>query len=272
MKRAINVAAALFSLSLGFSACQKQDAVPSLSSDASVRAGQSTKENTFYGPQTSVGGGKARSFITITHEGMPVEYGIEMSAKSMYGLPTDPTNHEAGTYYLPLHQKVDDVTPFSFIMLNWNPQGHEPERIYGVPHFDFHFYFNFSMEQQMSIMPGAAMETPPPAGYLPGDYISPAPGIPMMGKHWLDKFASELPPTFRPFDKTFIYGSYAGKVIFYEPMITRKFLMSGVSSTMPIKQPQYFSPNNTWYPTAYKIYTDPKSGNIIISLSDFVWR
>ena len=30
--------------------------------------------------------------------------------------------------------------PYRFMMLDWNPQGHQPPGVYTVPHFDFHFY------------------------------------------------------------------------------------------------------------------------------------
>ena len=43
-----------------------------------------------------------------------------------------------------------------------------------------------------------------------------------MGVHWVDTTSSELKG--QPFTRTFIYGSWNGKVIFAEPMVTRAYL------------------------------------------------
>ncbi len=258
---------ALLSLSslLLFSSCQKEEAVNQFpEANASGKSGSLTKTNTFYGPQVQLGDGKIRSFITMSHEGKPQEYGVVMTKGALEGLPTTPT-----VLMLKIHEKATDATPFEFVMLDWNPRGHEPDFLYGVPHFDFHFYM-IGMEEQSAIMPGPLMEKLPPPGYMPATYFPTEGGVPAMGKHWLDKNAPELKGV--PFTKTFIYGSYNGKVIFYEPMITRAYLLSGTSSTTPFGVPQLFSPNNTWYPSEYKIYHDEKTGEIMVSLGGFAWR
>jgi hypothetical protein len=250
-------------LVLVFSACQKEDLnLPSVESNA--RAGQDAKSNTFYGPQLQLGNGQVRSFFTVTHEDKPMEFGVIMTAKSLQGLPA-----EMGAFNLQIHQKAKPLTPFDHVMLDWNPNGHEPDPLYGVPHFDFHFYM-IGMEQVMNIMPGPQMEILPPPGYMPATYFPGPGGVPMMGKHWLDANAPELHGV--PFTKTFIYGSYDGKVIFYEPMITRATLMAGTDYSIPFGIPNLFSPVNKWYPTKYNIRTDGKTGDITVSLSDFIWR
>ena len=48
-----------------------------------------------------------------------------------------------------------------------------------------------------------------------------------MGAHWLDITSPELnQENPKSFTQTFIYGSYDGKVIFMEPMITKAFMDS----------------------------------------------
>jgi len=248
-----------------FSSCQKEEqSLPTVESDASARASQDSKSNTFYGPQLQLGNGQIRSFFTVTHEDKPLEFGVIMTSKSMQGLPS-----EMGASILQIHQKAKPLTPFDHVMIDWNPTGHEPNPLYGVPHFDFHFYM-IGMDQVMNIMPGPKMEILPPPGYMPDTYFPTPGGVPMMGKHWLDSNAPELQGI--PFTKTFIYGSYDGKVIFYEPMITRATLMEGKDCTLPFGVPAMFSPVNKWYPTKYNIRTDSKTGDITVSLSDFVWR
>ena len=50
--------------------------------------------------------------------------------------------------------------------------------------------------------------------------------VPKMGLHWIDTDSPELPPSNRPFTATFIIGSWGGKVIFDEPMVTRDFILA----------------------------------------------
>ncbi|MEP6495442.1 MAG: hypothetical protein ABJF01_22335 [bacterium] len=46
------------------------------------------------------------------------------------------------------------MSGFDHVVLDWNPAGHEPEHVYTLPHFDFHFY-SVSEAEQMKIMPDA---------------------------------------------------------------------------------------------------------------------
>jgi hypothetical protein len=248
-----------------FSSCQKEEAnLPALKSDANAKASQDSKSNTFYGPQVQLGDGQIRSFFTVTHEGKPLELGVTITVRSMNSLP-----HETSANIMDIHQKAKDYTAFDHLLVDWNPGGHDPLPLYGAPHFDFHFYM-IPKGVVATIMPGDKMEQLPPPGYMPGTYFPTPGGVPMMGKHWLDVNAPEV--NGMPFTKTFIYGSYDGKVIFYEPMITRSTLMEGKDYTLPFGVPALFSPGNTWYPTRYNIKTNSKTGDISVSLSDFVWR
>ncbi|HWI94080.1 MAG TPA: DUF5602 domain-containing protein [Flavisolibacter sp.] len=235
------------------------------------KASQEQKANTFYGPENSFGGGKVRSFFTVTHDGVPVELGVQISSAAFGGLTTEPGEY---SYLVALHQKARALTPFDHIEVDWNPFGHPPPGIYDTAHFDFHFY-KITEEAQMAIPPyteqtASMFDAPPPPGYLPAGYIPGPGGVPQMGKHWLDVTSPEFHG--QPFTKTFIYGTYNGAVTFYEPMVTRAYIESGVSSSTTIRQPQYFSPTNTYYPTKYNVYTDAKTGDHYISLTEFVWR
>jgi hypothetical protein len=77
------------------------------------------------------------------------------------------------------------------------------------------------------------MEKLPPAGYLPANYFPTPGGIPRIGKYWLVENAPELRGI--PFTKTSLYGSYNGKVMFYEPMITCEFLFTGRTVHHPLQ-------------------------------------
>lgn len=247
--------------------------VPNLENTSGYRS-EPGDYNTFYGPQVQMGDGHVRSWINITREGIPLALGIEITANAFQGLPGDPLDFAASTFQLTLHQKAKAITPFDHITLNWNPEGHEPEHIYDVPHFDMHFY-KITLAQQMAIT--GAFTGAPPAGYLPSSYVIQGATVPQMGTHWLDPSSPELPPTFQPFTHTFIYGSNNGQVHFLEPMITRAFLMSGTTFGAAVPQPIHFSPSG-YYPTWYRIWKNPDNGRSYVALtgatatSGFVWR
>lgn len=226
--------------------------------------------NTFYGPAVQMGNGHLRTWVNITRSSdKPVAIGIEFTGKSMDNLPQDHLNHMANTFVLPLHQKAKALTAFDHVTVNWEPMGHEPLGIYNVPHFDMHFY-KISVEQQMMItgVPGPA----PAAGYLPAAYVIQGATVPQMGTHWLNPASPELPPTFQPFTHTFIFGSNDRHVHFYEPMITRAFILSGASVSKAFPTPTKYSPQNKYYPATYKIWKNSNNGRYYTALTDFAWQ
>lgn len=242
----------------------------SATSFAAEQSNAASDYNTFYGPAVQMGKGHVRSWINITRaDNKPLAIGIEITDAALQNLPEDAHNFAANTFMLALHQKAMGVTPFDHMMVNWEPEGHEPTGIYNVPHFDFHFY-KISTAAQLMItpMPTAA----PPAGYLPASYVIQGATVPQMGTHWLDPASPELPPRFVPFTHTFIYGSNTGKVIFLEPMITLAYLNSGSSVTKAIPQPMHFAPANTYYPGTYSIWEDAANGRHYVAMGNFVWR
>ena len=66
-------------------------------------------------------------------------------------------------------------------------------------------------------------------------------------------------------------GSYQRKIIFYEPMITRAYILSRPQATFPIKQPQAFAQKG-YYPTNYRIEYDDIAKEHRIALIDFILR
>jgi hypothetical protein len=91
-----------------------------------------------------------------------------------------------------------------------------------------------------------------------------------MGTHWVDITSPELAPM-NPatFTQTFIYGTYDGKLSFYEPMVTLDFLKKTTSFERPIPQPAKFKIAG-YYPTIMRIVKEGTLTNII--LDDFVYR
>lgn len=256
-----------------FTSCNKEPLqVLETTKSATVQnssSGNPDKINVFKGPEVHMGNGKMRSWISVNHAGVPQEIGIEMDNASLFGLPQEQEDFPAATFLLPLHNKAKQLTAFDHIVVNWNVQGHEPEQVFDVPHFDFHFY-TISVADQMAIPPylmaPADFDHLPPNSYWPDMYFPTPGGVPQMGKHWIDGFFAP------PFSKIMIYGSFKGKFIFVEPMITRALMLSGNSYTEPYRQPHVFVPNHKFYPTVYNIYKNASSNKHYVTLSNFVWR
>ncbi|MEO6583708.1 MAG: DUF5602 domain-containing protein [Ferruginibacter sp.] len=258
----------LFS-AFAFCSCQKetlQDPVALEGINAEISSAKSVeKTNTFYGPQTQIADGKARSFFIMNQEGLPVELGIEITAGAFAGLPAE--GHTA--YQLPLHQKAQDATPFDHIVMNWNPNGHPPFFLFSEPHFDFHFY-TITKAAQLAIpdyTPGSQHDILPLPSYWPVGFFPTDGGEAEMGKHWVNPLIL-MPGNFT---HTMIYGSYNGAMIFVEPMITLAYLqsLSPQKVSVPYNQPMVYMESNTWYPTVYNMYTNEDKSKYYVTLSNF---
>lgn len=232
-----------------------------------AKPGQADKSNTFYGPQVQMGNGKARSFFTVSNEGVPLELGIEMTDGALSNLPEE---HDLAAFVIPLHQKAQAATPFDHVVINWNEHGHPPFQLFSEPHFDFHFY-TMSLADRMAIpthTPGDLHDVLPAQPYWPAGFVPTPGGVAQMGKHWVDILNPVAPGSFT---YTMIYGSYNGAFNFIEPMITRAFLQSGAEVSTEFGQPLQFGETNTYYPRKYNIRKDA-AGKHYISLSSFVLR
>ncbi len=121
---------------------------------------------TYFGSSQSVGHGTVRIYTTVDTRGEPTAVGLRMSAAALEGLPDT-----SAMFMLGLPEQAS-ATVFDHVMLNWNPHGHEPEILFGKPHFDMHFYMT-DMSSTMGIDP-AAPEYAARAAHLPdGKYIPP---------------------------------------------------------------------------------------------------
>lgn len=255
MKKLFTAAIALSLLSLH--SCKKDDNTP---------------EHVFKGTPATLGNGRAWSWVENDDQNHPVNVGITFDKAAFENLPSDDHAGHELEYTLTLpSQKA--ITIFDHVAINWNPHGHPPEHVYDKPHFDLHFYM-MSESDRMAIPEytedsSGFLNYPAPA-YLPATYIPIPGGEAMMGTHWADINSPELSQTNpQPFTQTFIYGSYAGNVTFYEPMATLDFLKTTKSYTRDIPQPSRFSKDG-YYPTKMS-YTD-KGTTMEITLHDFVYH
>jgi Domain of unknown function (DUF5602) len=241
--------------------------------------GPTSRAALVYGPSVAFAQGAARSWVQTDVNGVPSAIGIAMTEAALSGLPTTVTgpNPTALMATLPLPAEAQG-TGFDHAELGWNPNGHDPLRIYGVPHFDMHFY-RVSSATQLAILPndpqfGSKAASLPAAALVPAGYVPPpapvaASAIPQMGVHWTDVKSSEF--NGQPFTKTFIFGSWDGRFIFEEPMIAKSYLETHPNSTVAIPQPtQWASPG--MYPTTYTVAWDATAKEFRITLGGLTRR
>jgi hypothetical protein len=221
-----------------------------------------------YGNPVAVGNGYARSIVVTRANGTPLTIGFMLTDTALTGLPATEPEYE---YILPMPQGVS-VPPYTILALNWEVHGHEPANVYGVPHFDFHFYMLTAAERAGITATGADLarvEKRPDAKYIPQGYQHTPGGVPHMGAHWIDPRSPEF--NGKPFTKTFIYGFYNGKMAFLESMATIAYLKTMPVATDTIPQPQAVQ-RTGYYPQSYTIAYDQANKIYTVSLGDLVSR
>lgn len=272
MKLLLRSTAALASLGI-ITACTDAPSTPDTTTAASrvtldERAGTEPGTHRQYGTPVQVGDGMARSYI-ILNKGVPQELGIALSERALQGLPSSEMEY---TYFLSLPQQ--NRSQYLTIALNWNPRGHPPPQIYGVPHFDFHFYW-IPQSGVLAIQPSdpqwaakannlPALATRPP-GYVPPPPPLEANAVPTMGIHWVDPSSPEYHG--QPFTRTFIYGSWDGHFTFAEPMITRAYLLQKESVVQNVPFASEHDVDG-YYPTAYRVEWDPQGKEWHVALTN----
>lgn len=239
------------------------------------RSGSPAKQRagTFVGATKPLGGGTVRSWVTLDEAGKPQAVGLTFSESALKTAPTElPRGQESVEINLPLPKEAA-ATAFDHIGFDWNPMGHPPANIYTVPHFDIHFYTISTEEQARITAQGADLEKcyrRPEAGYVPAGYILPPDtAVPRMGAHWIDPNGNELKG--QPFTKSFLYGNYDGKLIFFEPMIAKSLFETKVNVTEYIKLPQKYA-RPGYYPTKYSMTYDPIKKEYTVALEGMVLR
>jgi hypothetical protein len=227
---------------------------------------------TMFGKPVAIGGGSARAYITTNAAGTPAEVGVRLTESALTALPT-----ATGTMYMYELElpATASQTPYDHVSFNWNPYGHDPEPLYGAPHFDVHFYMQSQAQQRAITKDDPKGDILPATGLLPADYITADPNslnrtVEMEGRHWLDKTSPEL--TGVPFNYTFIYGSYNGHMTFMEPMLVKSLLTPTVNISAAIKQPQVYEAKGKYYPNKYTITYDATTKEYIVAMGDMVKR
>ena len=244
-------------------------------------AGQSgaSEDGTFFGPSARLGDGTVKTYATLDKEGHPTEVGVRMTAAALDGLPSTGDGPPLALMLALPDQAA--ATAFDHVMLDWNPQGHDPIELFGKPHFDIHFNM-VDMATMQAINPAdpnyaAKAERAPAPKYVPQDYaIPPTPPIaaqaaPQMGVHWVDTSDTSLLPGTYDFKQIIINGTWDGRYTFIEPMITRDGLLTRPRIQQTLKQPQAYHESG-YYPTTYATHVDDRTNEYIISLGSLTMR
>jgi hypothetical protein len=253
------------------------------------------------GWRAQLGQGDVTSFADLQEGGAPRAIGIMISAETLATLPAEPSDlHHCydrdgdgvtaqATECLHTHERVvplpDAVTqrgdvPFSWVLLNWNMNGHMPPGVYDVPHFDVHFYIA-SIEDTFAIHDGpcgpefvacddyAMAKMPVPANLMHPDFKDVDAVAPAMGNHLIDVGGHEFHG--QGFTYSWIYGVYGGKVTFWEQMIALSYLESRPNMCAPIKTPPAVEAAG-YYPTQQCIRYEADADAYVVSLEGFVYR
>ena len=232
-----------------------------------------TEAGTFYGLPTEIGHGQARTFVRLDDEGDPEAVGVVLSADALHGLP-EHGDHTGNSTVLGLPAQAAGV-PFKHLSLDWNPMGHGGP--FTAPHFDFHFYTVREIERgTWTPEDPAFMEKglrQPEARYIPEGFIADPSGhvVPTMGLHWLDAGDPTYAPGGPAFSEGFIWGSYDGRMVFAEPMITTDFLASRPNHSEALAQPAAFAEAG-YYPTRYTVRYDAGQDAYVIALEGLTYR
>ncbi len=259
-------------IALGAAGCAPATNAPGTTTNAPVAP--VTKAGIFKGATVPLGDGTAWSWVTLDEAGAPTAIGFSFTETALTNLPKEPLPGLMFTEHIIALPAEASVTPFTHAVLNWNPHGHIPPGIYTVPHFDFHFYMCDPAVRAAITAKGDDLKKclkGPSAGVLPASFITKTPDTiePLMGNHWVDSKAPEF--NGKPFTYTWVYGSYDGHVTFFEPMVTREFLLTKPAVNDPILPLGAF-PAPGWYPTTYRVAYDATAQTYTVALEGFVKR
>jgi hypothetical protein len=248
--------------------------------DAVKLAGAGLVATTFVGSAAAHGGsggsGSAPGHAYVEYErghGRLSAIGVHIDGDALEDLPEEPAAY-------PLGLPRGNTGHFSYVGLDWNPEGHPPGD-YLHPHFDVHFYLP-SEDEIAAIPPGLAAYDIPDELMPANTVLAPVREVvPGMGEHLFTLPSGPESAHSVPQDpgndgwSVFIWGAYdmdgdgEGRIIFMEPMVTVAYLEglnSGDRIVRDIPMPERFY-DGGWYPTEFVVAYD--GSDYTISLETF---
>lgn len=219
-----------------------------------VRAGDPAVQ---IGGRKPLGDGHAQSWIRRDPAGHVTAFGVSFDEAALKDLGA---KQSQVILSLPAAQGL----PFKTATIEWNPKGHPPAHVYGVPHFDFHFYtIDEATRSTIGLAGPAAKATPAPA-IVPHGFITDGATVPMMGKHYVAATMPEF--NHGTFTATPIYGYYDGHLAFLESMVTIDYLGAKKSVRAVLPQPAKFEQPGS-YPTRWSVSYDPATARYEVAFS-----
>lgn len=229
---------------------------------------------TYEGAPVKIGEGYAHVVIETDVADQPTDISVVLSRGALTGLPGAPNSDNkegAWSYFLPMPEGVSN-TGFRTVVVDWMAAGHPPPHVYTVPHFDFHFYTigPQDLEQIKFAGPDDPAAKVTDASLVPEGYqVVAETAVDKMGVHAIDTSATEFHG--KPFTATFIYGYYAGRLVFLEPMVARDFLLSEPDFAASVMKPEHISLGGH-YPAGYRVRYDPPEQAWRVSLTGLEYR
>lgn len=253
------------------------------------------------GAIAEIGKGWVETYSEIDEHGAPHAIGITFSNDAFNELPSDLTDghrcsdldnngdidmHNECMHWheriLPLPSEIsrNKEIPFKWVLMNWNPRGHMPEGVWNTPHFDVHFYIE-PIENIFSLMPGPCgpekmrcdqyeiAQKPVPASFIHKDFVDVGAAAPAMGNHLVDPTGPEFHGA--PFTRSWIYGAYEGRIIFYEEMLSLEYLTSEPNECFPIKTVPEVEISG-YYPSQVCTRFSPADSSVSVSIEGFTFR
>ncbi|ESP89979.1 hypothetical protein [Candidatus Halobonum tyrrellensis] len=276
--------------------------LPSGADDGGASGWVPPSGTTEYGRAVTVGDGRVRPFTTVTAAGEPRYHGVLFDRDALVGLPSadelaaaaddaETDKYRAGGQARRIHRRwsreyfvpfpAAEGTPFTFLGLNWNPNGHPGgDGAWGVPHFDVHFHTLDPATVDAVEGPTAPPYDDIPSERVPEGYVrGPAVDeryVTDMGEHLAPSDAPELPGSPEAFTATLVQG-FVGvgdgrtdpRLAFVEPMVTREYLR-GVDGTerFAVARPDEL-PHDLRHPTAYSVRDVPSADAVAVVLEAF---
>jgi hypothetical protein len=224
-----------------------------------VSASTAPSPSTLMGETKAMFGANISSWATVDAANALQEVGLTVAAGAVDDAPTG-ADAKPSSVEVIMPERVRKETFLHHVSIDWNPSGHEPGPVYGLPHFDYHFYNPTSGEVALT---DCKDTTPVPAARIPQGYaLLPPPNgqcVPSMGIHASDLSSPELAQT-NPakFTKTMILGYYAGAMTFIEPMFTKEYLQTKEAFTLNVPTPAELG-KATLLPTSFAGSYDDKT-------------
>jgi hypothetical protein len=253
------------------------------------------------GMERELGNGTVASYADFDGAGTPTAIGVVLSANALEALPatrsdghrcfdadgddaidmmTECSHWHEFVLPLPSNASTRPDIPFKWALLNWNPYGHIPPGVFDVPHFDFHFYIE-PIENVFALQRGACGVEfircdqhekgvrPVPENYMHPDFEDIGAVAPAMGNHLVDLTTPEFQG--EPFERYWVYGAYEGRVIFYEEMVARSYLLAQPDRCSDIKMPEAVALTG-FYPTRSCVRYVAETDEYTVSMEDFILR